>query len=214
VAGGPGWNNAVGYPPGAAPGSDPFAQYAAYQQIAGAPQPIADPGMVGTEGDFSGGGGYLYPDCDTCPSERIWAEAELLIWWRQGRTTPALITTSPAGTDRLVAGTIGEPTTEILYGGERSTGDPELGARLEVGMWLDDCARWGVGASVFMLGNESGGYDTGFSRGDPILARPFINGLTGMQDALLIAYDEPPPPLPQGNDIVDGRIVAATGNEV
>src|SRR5436305_2644271 len=55
-------------------------------------------------------------DQGTAPGQ-FWATADYLIAWMRGDNIPALVTTSPAGTDRAVAGTIGPSTTSVLFGG-------------------------------------------------------------------------------------------------
>src|SRR6056297_3074011 len=45
-----------------------------------------------------------------------WVTAESLLWFGKGRTMPALVTTSPAGTPQVDAGVLGRPGTQVLFG--------------------------------------------------------------------------------------------------
>lgn len=129
--------------------------------------------------------------CGDCsgPSGRFWGRAELLGWWIDGFSTPALVTTSPAGTARADAGVLGRPGTTVLFGGDSLAGDLRLGGRFTVGGWFGPSRHSGVEAIFFGL-QSSGSDFAATSTGTPILARPFFNvepGLEG-QDAELAAF--------------------------
>jgi hypothetical protein len=55
------------------------------------------------------------------------------------------------------------------------------------GYWLDCEQRWGIEANYFELEDGTTRFDAA-SSGNPILARPFFNALTGRPDAELIAF--------------------------
>ena len=117
-----------------------------------------------------------------------WATFEALTWWQDGMSLPPLISTSSdPNVARTAAGVIGQPTTQILYGGDRVLDDSFTGGRLRFGIWLDRRHTWGVGAEYFGLGNESETFSA-TSSGNPILARPFFNTLTGLEDSNLVAF--------------------------
>ncbi len=101
---------------------------------------------------------------------------------------PPLVTSNIVNTvPQSEAGVLTSPTVQILYGGDKVLTDPFSGGRLRFGLWLDRCHTWGVGAEFFQLGGESETF-SGTSTGDPILARPFFNTQTGLQDSELVAY--------------------------
>jgi hypothetical protein len=138
------------------------------------------------------------PDCaDLCDlsnsSSRFWASAEYLLWGNEGMYVPALVTTSPTGTASSDAGilgkvnALGEPTTTILKGQSHFNDDVRSGARFELGMWLDPSQRDGLAFTYFFIGQGSAGYHVNPADND-IIARPFFNVSTGVQDALLVAY--------------------------
>src|SRR6185295_14750619 len=70
---------------------------------------------------------------DPPPTPRIWAEVEYLGWWTKGRDLPPLVTTSPIGTPFAQSGVLGQPTTQVLYGGNTVGDDMQNGKRLSIG---------------------------------------------------------------------------------
>ncbi|MDX1945715.1 MAG: BBP7 family outer membrane beta-barrel protein [Pirellulaceae bacterium] len=127
------------------------------------------------------------PTC--CPPSRLWVRAEYLLWWVQGFSTPALVTTSTSGTPAAQAGVLGVEGTSVLFGDERLAGGIRSGLRLTGGTWLNDCGTAGIQVGLLGLATDHENFYSDSSE-DPILARPFYNvqrGLEG-QDAELIAY--------------------------
>ena len=122
--------------------------------------------------------------CNNCCRGPIYARGEYLLWWLTGDSTPALVTTSPAGTPRAQAGVLGQPNTSVLFGGKLNS-DARSGARVVLGMWLDPNAR--LEGEWFGLGQNTANF-TQTSSGTPILARPFFNLTTGAQDSNVIAF--------------------------
>ena len=116
----------------------------------------------------------------------VWGSIEYLLWWQQDANLPPMATTSAAGTDRNVAGILGESGTEIIWGGDVAT-DALSGGRLTVGVWLDPCARIGIAGRGFALQQGSAEFSAD-STTVPILARPFFNAFTGVEDAFLYGY--------------------------
>lgn len=117
-----------------------------------------------------------------------WVNVEYLSWEQDGLPLPPLITTStdPA-IPRPQAGVLGDPTTQILFGGEEVLTEEFEGARTRFGIWLDNGHTWGFGVELFEIGTEVVSFGTE-STGDPILARPFFNTQTGLEDSGLIAF--------------------------
>jgi hypothetical protein len=140
--------------------------------------------------------------CNLCKPLDIWAEAEFLMWWGKGSSTPALVTTSvPSNVPRDEAGDLGFPTTQILFGDETLGDEIQSGVRLSLGVWLDTAHNVGLGVRAFGLEGDAENFFEA-SNGDPVLARPFFNALLNMEDALLIAYIDP----------IDGPIVDGSVN--
>ncbi len=130
----------------------------------------------------------------------LWVEGQYLYAWIRGNQLPALATTSPGGTARSAAGVLGAGGSQVVFGdrGVDGGGRPgfrvALGARL--GYWFDHLRDTELESSLDWLGD---GLDSGTffeqSSGNPILARPFFNVLTGLQDSQLVAF----PGLAAGN---------------
>ncbi|MFK8115305.1 MAG: BBP7 family outer membrane beta-barrel protein [Rubripirellula sp.] len=129
------------------------------------------------------------PCVTLCLPQDGWVSFEYLSWWQDGMTLPPLVTTSgDPNVARGQAGVLGSPTTQILFGGNNHTLDDSFdGGRLRFGVWLDRCHTWGVGAELFNIGQESEDFVLN-STGNPILARPFFNTLTGLEDSELVAF--------------------------
>lgn len=116
-----------------------------------------------------------------------WGSVEYLQWWAKGQELPPLVTTSPQGTSRPTAGVLGLATTTILYGGDEVNDEGRGGGRVRAGYWFDSCESIGIGGTFWMLGEQADEFHAA-SLGNPILARPFLNVLTGNQDSQLVAY--------------------------
>jgi hypothetical protein len=177
------------------------------------PGPVVGPdGLVGPPIDGGcascGGGG-----CATCdvgspwdgapydnnpyfgPLEsRLWLRTEYLMWWLEESSVGPLVTTSPEGTARTIAGVLGRNTTSILYGNDTLGDESRDGLRVSFGLRPTECSPWGVEASYFKLDDGDEMFHAESEDGLPILARPFNNlqaeaiGDAGAADALLIAY--------------------------
>jgi hypothetical protein len=117
-------------------------------------------------------------------------------------TTPALATTSAAGTPQESAGVLGDPNTSILFGSDRLNDESRSGGRVTLGRWLDPAFCLGFDVSYLWLGEGSESY---VGSGDElaILARPFFNTQTAEQDARLIAFPE----------LVDGTLTVRSATD-
>ena len=100
---------------------------------------------------------------------------------------PVIATTSPLSTPGLQAGVLGQSTTGVVFGGDDLYDFAQGGFRVRGGHWFDRNDGSGWHAEFFMLGSR--GHDfIANSNGDPVIARPFTNALTGAQDAQLLAF--------------------------
>jgi hypothetical protein len=128
--------------------------------------------------------------CDTCcQAERsCWTvQAEYLMWWTRDRGLPPLVTTSPAGTPRDEAGVLGLDDTRVLFGNEPVGEGLRSGGRVTLSRMLDDDGCYFADARIWGL-EDSGRTYFNSSDGEPILARPFFNGLLDQEDAQLVAF--------------------------
>ncbi|MDZ4781715.1 MAG: BBP7 family outer membrane beta-barrel protein [Planctomycetia bacterium] len=143
-------------------------------------------------------GWHAPPQCS-----RAWVNFEYLYWQPKGINVPALVTTSPVRTAQTVAGELGQPTTSVLYGDGEINDDYRAGGRLQGGFWLAPDEMAGIEGHVFSFDDEQSVFTANgsFSNGGagPILARPFFNVDSALQDTLLLAY----PDFVTGNQTID-----------
>ena len=140
---------------------------------------------------------------------RLWASAEYLYWWIKGDDAPPLVTTGPATAPRPIVGTLGQPTTAVLAGGDRTDYGLFPGFRLRGGFWFNEAQTCGVEGSFSYLGRGSDSA-TFQSSGNPPLLRPFFNTLTGLPDTELVAL----PGVLSGSVSVDPRFIDLIGGDV
>ena len=140
-------------------------------------------------------GGCAVPayGCQTCcpcgNAAPVWFGAEALIWSTTSSSLPVMVTTSENGTQQSDAGIIGRPATEVLYWGNNIFSGMRGGFRLRGGVNFDQCGVSGLDLEYFMLGTRRENYH-GDSLGDPILARPFLNAQSQLNDAQLVAFPD------------------------
>lgn len=134
--------------------------------------PPLPPGFEGEVIDLSEDvkGGKLWIDNSSC----YWMNAEYLLMWTKGMSTPPLVTTSTAGTPQAQAGVLGQPGTTILFGNRDMTDGSRSGVRLSLGRWLDPAHCSGIEASYMALGTETDSFNAGLNQFN-ILARPFFD---------------------------------------
>ncbi len=95
----------------------------------------------------------------------FWVDVDFLLWWRDKRVFPALVTTQP--NDGVV------PGATVLFGGAVDE-SARPGGRLEFGLWLDPCQRTAVGARYLAVADAS--ISPEYTSNDlAFLARPFTD---------------------------------------
>lgn len=127
--------------------------------------------------------------CDSYPCDRLWVRPELLAWWVQGFSVPALVTTSVPGTTRLNAGRLDQRTTTVLFGDDTVGNSGRSAGRIRFGFWFDPSKTAGLEASYLGASSETTNFSDS-SANTPIIARPFFNvepDFVG-QDSELVAY--------------------------
>jgi hypothetical protein len=153
--------------PGPPPAScDPYARPAA--PLWAAPQPMLALGPVQ-------------------PTNRFWFRGEYLRWWTEGMDAPPLVTSSPAGTPQAQAGVLGEPNTQVLFGGGALNDDAANGVRLRSGLWLTPENSLGIEAEYFQLFDQEDSFAAS-GDGAPILGRPFFDITNDRETAQLISF--------------------------
>ena len=114
--------------------------------------------------------------CSPWLHHQLYFKADYLVWWTQGMAVPPLVTTSTDTTNQAGLGVLGQPDTQVLFGGPHMNSGADSGARLSLGYWLSPCCDLALEASYLTLGRQSTPFDRASNNsGDPLLARPFYN---------------------------------------
>lgn len=127
------------------------------------------------------------------PGWRWWFGLEYYLWRvKDDRTPGPLVTTGPAGTPG--AGVRGNPATGVLYDGSSLDHKFNSGAHPVLGVWLDTDQTLGLEASGFVLETHTlhGKADSNRTDGAPVIARPFVNLLTGQEDVQTVTSPQDP----------------------
>ncbi|MBX3414229.1 MAG: BBP7 family outer membrane beta-barrel protein [Pirellulales bacterium] len=130
-----------------------------------------------------------------CPGATIWVGIDYLSWWGSQANMPPLVTASPPGTPQNLAGELGEPTTEILFGGRKIGGEQLNGGRIQARYWLVPGEFVALEGDFFMLENSvtQFGQQSVFNnvpQANSILARPFFDAVDGQWIAALLAFPD------------------------
>lgn len=119
------------------------------------------------------------------PGRRLYLRSELLLWWQNPQSAPALVTTdTPPGN-----GFLNSPTRRILYG-NGPIGDPfRQGYRFSWGWWGDDMQSCGLDGRFFFLGNKAQRFAAASAQ-FPVLVRPFFaaNAAIFGENGQFVAY--------------------------
>ncbi|MCA9258854.1 MAG: BBP7 family outer membrane beta-barrel protein, partial [Planctomycetales bacterium] len=114
-------------------------------------------------------------------------EIDYLFWGLEGARVPTLLTSNPTGTAlRDVGNPAAASTTTLL--GNQSLGDwGQSGVRLRWGKRLQDSVVDRLEMSLWMLFEREDDLNFASNGGDPMLARPFTNSVSGLPDAQVIS---------------------------
>lgn len=111
---------------------------------------------------------------------------------------PALATTGPTP---QFPGILGDPPgmVSVLFGDTTIHDQIRPGGRLQIGLWLDECQKFGIEGEYLAL-DEATTHFRMWSDGNPIVSRPFIDDATGQETIQRVAF-------PRGNNnSLDGAI--------
>lgn len=127
---------------------------------------------------------------DPCcrPRPRAWMRADYLLMGITEQNLPPLVTGefSPIRPPDQAGVLPGSPT---LFPNPNSHDEVRSGGRYSFGFWFPRRCNWGMDASFFMLAPRTLHSEfNSDARGNPVLARPFIDANTGAQAAQLISY--------------------------
>jgi hypothetical protein len=174
--------------------------------VAAPPSPY--PGMWSAPSEYVGPSN----DGPVGPPGTLWFVPEFVYWQVRGQQVPPLITTAPLGTPLPGAGTLGNPSTQILYGNEQINDPWRPGLRLRAGFWFDRCQARGLEASWFFLERGADAFRAGFN-GDPGVFRPFFNA-DGTSNSELIAFQDPALNPVVLTPVVAGQVIVHARNTI
>ncbi|MEM7473914.1 MAG: BBP7 family outer membrane beta-barrel protein [Planctomycetota bacterium] len=118
----------------------------------------------------------------TASGLRLFARAEVPLFWRRDQGPPALVTTSPVGTGADIAGELGQATTTVLLGQAGLQDDPTAGVRLTFGATMGPKHCYGLLVRYWNSGDQDLSFNFD-SNTTPILARPFFDTTTAGSEA-------------------------------
>jgi hypothetical protein len=104
---------------------------------------------------------------------------EYLLWWFKNGRVPPLVT---VGGD----GKLGSPGTRVLVDNLDFDDDVRQGGRFALGYHFESMPCFSIEANYFFLADRQGD-DRISSDGNPLLAQPFLNAVTGRPDATIVA---------------------------
>ncbi len=181
-----------GQPP-APPPPAPVPSAASAAGINNGPPPAANGGPATYNPGAFGSGPALGPPPGAAPTCtpftdampcRLWFSADYLLWWTKNNHLPPLLTTG--STDDRVPGALGQPNTQVLFGGSMNL-DERSGGRFELGYWFTDDHLIGWDAGFFFLSERTLAF-TASSPGEPLLTVPYTNANTGNEAAFRLAF--------------------------
>jgi hypothetical protein len=147
------------------------------------PGPTGSVASCGPEG--CGDWGDSRQICICLPSHG-WVQLDYLLWHQSAMRTPGLLSTATPGTSSATAGVLGQSSTSLLHSDRLLDGQRD-GGRIRFGWWMANHPNFGLEGEYFGLGGGADRLELQ-SVGNPIIARPFFNMLTGAEDSQLIAF--------------------------
>jgi hypothetical protein len=153
------------------------------------------------QGSSGGGGGtapqVTMPTTSTASCCGFWARPEYLLWWLKSAPLPVpLVTTGDpnigfdpnSGNTVNIAGAIGQPGTQILYGDQRVSYRAFSGLRLTIGTWLDDNELFGIEGGGFAIERLTSNFSAASdASGNPPLYFPIFSAIAGAERGIPIA---------------------------
>jgi hypothetical protein len=118
-------------------------------------------------------------------TEMVWGSIDyLLMWMKNGPLHTPLVTTG--STTNL--GILGASDTSVVFGNSDIDFKTFSGARFNAGFWFDRGACWGLDGTFFFTDRQPSHFTAiSDANGNPVLARPVTNIVTGLPTAALIS---------------------------
>jgi hypothetical protein len=140
----------------------------------------------GTCGSYEIGSSF----CGCGPSNR-WLNAEALLWFSKGISSPALVNNSPFGVDPVNGGA---GVQSVFGGGDGIDFGLLPGFRLSGGTYLGCDQKVGIGGRGYGLFESSQSFaqasNGSGTPGNPSVGLPFYNLFLNEEDAFLVAYQD------------------------
>ena len=110
------------------------------------------------------------PEPATVP--RFWIRTDYLLWWNKKGPLSAPLATQGSINDPI-PGALGQPNTQVLYGGNGIDFRALNGLRIESGFWFNQDRTFGIESGFFLVGGNSSRFSA-FSdaNGDQIIGAP------------------------------------------
>ena len=146
--------------------------------------------------------------CDSCLAatpEGWQLRADYLLWWTKGNRLPPLVTSSPQGTPRAMAGVLNTPGVEVLFGDHAIDDQIRSGGRWTLARWLDTPSPVAVeGSFLYVADDRRSGVFSASWFDQPVLARPFFNAGNQQEDSQLVVFP----------GVLDGRIDVSGSSDI
>ena len=123
----------------------------------------------------------------------FWARGEYLLWWVKNAQLPVpIVSTGDPNVgfplNNGLAGAIGQPSTQVLLGGNGANLGTFSGFRLTLGGWLDNNRTVGIEGSGFSLEKRTSRFYVGSdAAGNPPVYIPEFNPIAGAEHGAVIA---------------------------
>jgi hypothetical protein len=127
-------------------------------------------------------------DMQACPKgtfcNKLWCDVEYLLWFTKDNQLPPVLT--QGSTSDTNPGALGQPGTNILYGGDVGNG-LRSGVRIRGGYWFGDDHLFGVDDTVFILAPTTNTF-TDSSGANTLLALPYTDVILKQPGATILSY--------------------------
>ena len=123
-----------------------------------------------------------------CCTNTCWGSIEYLRWWITDQPLPGPLATTGDPNIGALAGTLGQPSTVVLFGGPDVSYGSFSGARITFGGWINCDRTMGIEASGFLFGRETVHFSAASdNNGNPPIYVPAFNTSKGREDSLIVA---------------------------
>jgi len=148
-------------------------------------------------------------------SHGFWAQTDFLLWWRNGRRFPPLVTrvvpAYPSPSNPAAANSLSLDEAPVVFGGGAIEEHGQPGGKLNFGMWLDAFHNFGLGGGFVAVGDSSVAFADASDGSIVGIGRPFFDTDANANTALIIAGGDNTPPR---TDASSGWINLATDSKM